>query len=401
MWVKGNGKFSIIPAGSGLPSGDAVHPDFGGFSGSQSQGMHQGQIITIDCRVCSSCIVKYQNALIGSLLSETAYAESAVSITMTYANDPGSDTRSDLAHKMLKASHVREFTERLRKARGFGRVRYLVAGEYGPLYGRAHWHAVLIFEDGMPAFDFSSPRYNDNRLWPYGFISAKPCEDEAGFAYACKYAVKSTKAMQGNQHYMPGVETVMRRSRIPPLGLPFFLDKAVQQADFGLPLSMKYLPPGGLKKANYHVRGLASRLRMAHAYLDRLQEAGYDVAYFQDRPLGYQPRGLTIPVSPDPDINRLVETACRERRLAALPLVTLEQEAAETVAEYADRQVKQERINAAQAARRHAAAVKRAKERNRAFALSFRSDPTDPYWDEFDADRHGFSLLRGGAWQDD
>lgn len=394
MWVKGNGKFSIVPAGSALPSGDSVHPDFGGLSGAQSKGMHKGQIITIDCRVCSSCIVKYQNALIGSLLAETAYAEKAVSMTMTYANDPGSDSRSDLAHKMLTASHVREFTERLRKARGFGRVRYLVAGEYGPLYGRAHWHAVLIFEDGMPAFDFSSPRYNDNRLWPYGFISAKPCEDEAGFAYACKYAVKSTKAMQGNQHYMPGVETVLRRSRIPPLGLPFFLEKAVQQADFGIPLSMRYMPPGGLQKANYHVRGLSSRLRMAHAYLDRLQEAGYDVSYFQDRPLGYQPHGLTIPVSPDPDICRLIETACRERRLASLPLLSPQEEVAAFVAEMAERQARQERINAAVAERREAAAVVRARERSARMLRESREDPDDPFWDDWDGEAYSSAVQR-------
>lgn len=408
MWVKGNGKFSIIPAGAILPGQDMpVHPDFGGFSGAQSKGMHKGQIITIDCRVCSSCIVKYQNALIGSLLAETAYAEKAVSMTMTYANDPGSDTRSDLAHKMLMPGHIREFTERLRKARGFGRVRYLVAGEYGPLYGRAHWHAVLIFEDGMPAFDFSSPRYNDNRLWPYGFISAKPCVDEAGFAYACKYAVKSTKAMQGNQHYLPGVETVMRRSRIPPLGLPFFIEQAKRQADFGIPLSMKYLPPGGLKKANYHVRGLSSRLRMAHAYLDRLQEAGYDVTYFQDRPLGYQPGGRPIPVSPDPDICRLIETACRERRLASLPSLSPQEEAAAFVAEMAERQARQERINAAVAERREAAAVRAAVERGKRFGESFRSDPLDPFWIEFDkeADLAAGSLwavdvVKSGSWRD-
>lgn len=399
FWATGGGRLSVLPSGLVLPGQDrALSLEAGGLQGS---GMHQGQIVTVDCRTCASCIVKYQNALIGSLLAETAFATSAVRLDMTYANDPGSDTRSDLAHKMLTGSHIREFTERLRKARGFGRVRYLVAGEYGPLHGRAHWHAVLVFEDGMPPFDFSAERYNDNRLWPYGFIRARPCEDEAGFAYACKYAVKSTKAMQDNQHYMPGVETVMRRSRIPPLGLPFFLERAEQQADFGIPLSMRYMPPGGLKKANYHVRGLASRLRMAHAYLERLAEAGHDVTYFQDKPLGYVPNGRPIPVSPDPDICRLIETACRERRLASLPLVTLEQEAAAVIADFRDREVRQERINAAQAARRDAARVKAAKERNRAFALSFRSDASDPYWDDFDADRYGFSLLRGGAWQDD
>ena len=384
-----------------------MQSDFGGLSGSQSAGMHQGQIIKVDCRTCSSCIVKYQNALIGSLLAETTFAQNAVSVTLTYANDPGSDTRSDLAHKMLIGNHMRHFTERLRKRRDFGRARYLIAGEYGPLYGRAHWHGILIFEDGMPAFDFSSPRYNDNRLWEFGFMSAKPCEDEAQFAYACKYAVKSTKAMQGNPHYMPNVETVMRRSRIPPLGLPFFIERAELQADYAVPLSMHYMPCGGLEKANYHVRGLASRLRMAHAYLDRLDDMGFDTTYFLDRPLGWKPNGLPIPVSPDKDICRLIETACRERRLALLPLVTPEQEEAQLVADFAERQAKQERINALRDERRAAAAVRAAEERNRRFRDSFRSDPFDPYWQEVDevadvsaGSRWAADVVKSGSWQD-
>lgn len=395
MWVKGNGKFSIIPPGAILPGQDLpVQPEFGGFSGSQSKGMHQGQVITVDCRTCASCIVKYQNALIGACLAETAFAESAVSITMTYANDPGSDTRSDLAHKMLNGDHIRQFTERLRKARGFGRARYLVAGEYGPLHGRAHWHAVLIFEDGMPPFDFSAERYNDNRLWPYGFIHARPCEDEAGFAYACKYAVKSTKAMADNPHYMPGVETVMRRSRIPPLGEPFFLERAAQQADYGVPLSMRYMPPGGLQKANYHVRGKASRLRMAHAYLDRLAEQGFDVSFYRDRSLGYVPVGPSVPLSPDKDIDRLLAEAVRERRLAAQPLLTPEAEAAAFVADMAERQARQERINAALAERREAAAVIRARERNARMLRESRDDPANPLWDDWDGDAYGSAVQR-------
>lgn len=385
LWVTGNGRFSIVPPGSFLPGQDRpVHPDFAGFSGPQSKGMQSGQIITIDCRTCSSCIVKYQNALIGACLAETSYAQSAVALHMTYANDAGSDTRSDLAHKMLTGSHVREFSERLRKARGFGRVRYLVAGEYGPLHGRAHFHAVLIFEDGMPDFDFSSPRYNDNRIWPYGFISASPITSEAGFAYACKYAVKSTKAMQNNPDFLPGVETVMRRSRIPPLGEPFFLDQARRCADFGIPLSMRYMPPGGLQKANYHVRGKASRLRMAHAYLDQLDVMGYDVSVYDWAPLDHVPVGSPIPRSPDLDIARLLNEAVRERRLAALPVLTPRQDFKAMRADLADREAKQERINALQAERREAARVRRAKARNDAFSAHFLDPVGSDDWIAYD-----------------
>lgn len=424
LWVKAGGRMSILPAGTILPGQSGpIAPDFVGFKGS---GMHPGQIVTLDCRTCASCVVKYQNALIGSLLAETAYSQQAVRLDLTYANDPGSDSRSDLAHKMLNGGHIREFTERMRKARGFGRVRYLVAGEYGPLRGRAHWHSVLIFEDGMPPFDFSAARYNDERLWPYGFVRARPVGHAADFAYACKYAVKSTKAMQGHEGFMPGVETVLRRSRIPPLGLPFFLERARQAADFGIPLSMHYMPPGGLKVANYHVRGLASRSRMAHAYLDRLAENGYDVRFYRDAPPSYQPCGPRIPLSPDKDIDRLLATVCRERRLAALPEKTLQQDVAEMVADFGERQARQLRINrledqkrvdrelrrSRRLLRRLAAERRIAAEERRLAALSVRPSPPvfdaggDPFgcagadWDDFDADLSAFDVVRSGSWRD-
>lgn len=399
--VNGKGRFFVLPQDTVFPGqAGPVHPDYAGFAGRLGPGMHSARPITVDCRVCWSCIVKYQNSMVGALLAETAYAQQAVRFDMTYANDPGSDTRSDLAHKMLNGRHIREFAERLRKARGFGRVRYLVAGEYGPLYGRAHWHSVLIFEDGMPEFDFSADRYNDNRLWPYGFVRARPCETEAGFAYAAKYAVKSTKAMAGNPHYLPGVETVLRRSRIPPLGQSFFIDQAVKQAEYAVPLSMRYLPPGGASKANYHVRGKAVRLRMAQAYLATLAAAGHDVSFYGVPPLGYVPTGSVIPVSGDLDIARLLQEAIRERHLASLPDLSLEQEAARLVEDFAERQAKQDRINAFQAQRRAAAAVKRAKARSRALALSFRDDPDDPFWDHFDASRYALDVGRNGSWHD-
>lgn len=400
FWVAGSGQHTLLAADMLLPGqSGVVHPSYVGSGSSLGTGFQSGRMVTIDCRTCWPCIQKYQNAVVGSLLAETAFAEKAVSLTLTYANDAGSDTRSDLAHKMLMGNHIREFTERMRRRRDFGRARYLVAGEYGPLHGRAHWHAIVIFTDGVPEFDFSAERYNDNRLWPFGFIQAKPCETEKGFAYAAKYAVKAQQIMKGHDGYMPGVETVLRRSRIPPLGLPFFLERATEQADFGVPLSMNYLPPGGVEKARYHVRGLASRLRMAHAYLDRLAEQGFDVSSYGVLPVGAPPAsGPRIPVSPDADISRLLQRALRERHLLAQPVADDFQEFADALAE---RQLVQERINAAELKRRRKAAMARQDRISREYELSFRDDPDDPFWHDYDAARHAESVLRRGSWKYD
>lgn len=398
FWVKANNRYSLAPEGTLLPGQDApVHPDFAGTKG----GFQAGRMVTVDCRVCWSCILRAQNSMIGSLLGESQNAKHVVAFTGTYANDPGSDTRSDLAHKMLTKPHIREMTQRLVHDRSLGRFRYFMAGEYGPLRGRAHWHGVFIFEDNMPAFDFSAERYNDNRIWPYGFMQARPVTDLAQLKYVVKYAAKSSYAMKDDPVYLPGVDTALMRSRIPPLGLPFFIEQAIRCADFGIPLSMRYMPPAGDPKANYHVKGLRSRSAMALAYLDHLDLMGYDTRYYEWVPGDYQFTGPRIPISPDADINRLIEAVVRQRRLDAVPDLSPRRALTAIKADFAEREAKQERLNAAIAKRRASDAVKRKVAENLAFTHSFRTDPHDPWWSEFDSNRHALDLVRTGSWRDD
>lgn len=385
FWSYGDGRYKIIEPGSFLSGQTSpVHADYAGFRSKRGPGMARGQLVTIDCRKCSGCILRYQNSIVGSALAEMGYAQNAIRFDMTYANDPGSNTRSDLANKMFIPKHITDFTERLRRMRDFGRVRYLIGGEHGPLHGRVHYHSVLIFEDKMPAFDFSSDRYNDERLWPYGFVSAKPITSEAQVSYAIKYCVKGTKALKDSNDYMPGMEVLLRRSSIPPLGQPFFIDKAIQEAEYGIPLSMKYFPTGGHAKANYHVRGKAIRKRMCHAFLDHLELQGYDTEYFDYVPPGYEFTGPRIPYSTDPDLARLLEETVRERRLDQLPIMTNRQEKRAMRAEFRDREAKQERINAREAEQREAAKVRRAKSRMDAFTAHFLDQVGSDDWIAYD-----------------
>lgn len=380
-----------------LPGG-VVTQDMAGF---RNGGFQPGYYLPADCRQCPSCLQKAINSRVGAMLAESSLAHDSAFLTLTYANDAGSSTRSDLAHRVLMKKHMREFTERIRRDRSLGRCRWFYSGEYGELYGRAHWHVILFGVDGrFPDFDYSS-ELSHSRLWPYGHINAKPVPDAKLMAYAAKYAVKSLAGFKESSIFLSGTEAVYSASARPPLGGEFFADHGRRLADYGVPLSFNYMPAGGIRAANYTVKGRSRKL-MANAYLDRLHEMGFDVTRYgsSGRSADLQ-AGQPVPRSPDLWVETEIRKVMRERALSLLPDLTPEEDFKELSEAHAERQAVNQRILDAQARKRHKAAVARQRERSRAFALSFRDDPSDPFWDEFDARRNAVDLLRGGAWKYD
>lgn len=370
---------------------DDIIPVEGGFRhvpenlrGFKNTGMQQGYYLLIDCGRCYSCRVKAINSRAGSMLAESQYSQNSAFLTLTYANDPGSNGRGDLAHKMLLKRHIREFTERMRMDRTLGRLRWFCAGENGPLHGRSHWHMILFGVDGrFPDFDYSA-KMSHSRLWPYGHINAKPLPDGKAMSYVAKYSVKSMAALRDDGDFMPGHEVATSYSKYPPLGADFFDDLGYRQADLGVPLSFHYLPPGGDRKANYSVKGGKSRAIVADAYIEQLAAMGYDVSFFGRCPSGHTPQGPLIPISPNKWVNKVIGEVVRQRNLTFLPDETPRAALASIKADFAEREAQQERLNAQLFKRREAAAIERAKARNEFFKLSARDDPDDPFWSDYD-----------------
>lgn len=209
----------------------------------------------VACRQCWRCRQNRVNDYVARALCEAAVSVAVCTVTLTYA------PRDDLADKVLHPRHFQLFMKLLRKAGH--KVRYLVAGEYGSLKARAHFHAILFFMDfaagngEVPAYGSPAPfcRQIPHKQmvhvceWPHGHITADWSASEKAVRYVCKYLLADDK----NNAWFS-------LSKKPPLGAAWFARKAEKARELGvLPSSFEYLPPGGNRKRPYLMTGATRR----------------------------------------------------------------------------------------------------------------------------------------------
>lgn len=365
-----------------------------------------GHYIPIDCGRCRSCIFKAVMAKTGAMLCEAQFSGEVAFLTMTYRPDAGSSFRADLADKMLMPHHIRAFRESLRRDPYYGKFRSVIVGEYGDLRGRAHWHCILYSAPGEPLPEFDYNCRSEFKHWQHGHTYAEPNPGAKSFSYVAAYCLKTMA--EGSMFGRPS-QLHISSSRRPVIGHQGFRAQAERAADFQVPPSFNYMPPGGNVRYNYTMKDRARDLYI-DAYLDTLALAAPDDETFSalDRPLMAAPKGVAFRGvdafgKPDVWMHKAVLDGLRrraERLNPSAPVLLAQADMADFETAMADRQLRQERLNALDAERRAAAAVQAANERNRRFELSMRSDPSDPFWDELDANRFAASVLKGGSWRD-
>mgnify|MGYP001146648577 CR=1 FL=1 len=264
----------------------------------------------VACRQCWRCRKNRVDDYVARAMAEASVSEAVCTLSVTYA------PRDDLADKVLHPRHFQLFMKLLRR-RGH-KVRYLVAGEYGDLKGRAHFHAVLFFKH--VAAGEGEPRYNPDHLfepvsskpfcrempkkrmvhireWPHGHVSADWSASEAAIRYVCKYLLADDK----NNAWFS-------LSKKPALGAEWFALKAERSRELSvLPHSFEYLPPGGDRNRPYLMTGATRR--------DYLAAITQDAA---ERPRMSEWVGKTFDKH---DLNRRVEKA--EAYVRACPLGAL------------------------------------------------------------------------------
>lgn len=169
----------------------------------------------VACRSCSMCRDNRLNDLVGRCVAEQSTASATFAVTLTYSGD-GPEAA------ILRYSDVQKFLKRLRKD-GYT-VRYICAGEYGAVKGRAHWHIVLFFYGKVPQIEME--RRVDWKFWPHGFSYFQQPEYK-GFRYVMKYALKSD---------IEGSIKALSMSKKPPLGHSFFMELASDMVKRSLPL---------------------------------------------------------------------------------------------------------------------------------------------------------------------
>ena len=195
--------------------------------------------ISVACRKCWQCKSNRVNDYVGRALAEAQTSDWVLALTLTYA------PRSDLADKVLTPRHFQTFMKLVR--RGNYNARYLVAGEYGSLKGRAHFHAILFGKGQKPEIPQKQNCHIES--WPHGHVFADWTGDEKALRYVCKYILKEDQR-----------EGWFSLSKKPALGHAYFQKRAKRFAELGaFPSSFCYMPPGGSKNREYLMTGATRR----------------------------------------------------------------------------------------------------------------------------------------------
>ncbi|MDB4280397.1 hypothetical protein N9863_02120 [Flavobacteriaceae bacterium] len=170
----------------------------------------------VACHKCWQCRENKVNDYVGRCIAESHHSDETLSITLTYG-DGDTPESATLVYK-----HYQLFMKSLRNE-GY-KVRYIVAGEYGSIKGRAHWHAILFFKGKVP----KNIEYDKRINWKhwnrgYSYIE-KP--SYKSYRYVMKYILKDTNQDIHNGHFA--------LSKKPPLGDTYFRELAKKYVDSGL-----------------------------------------------------------------------------------------------------------------------------------------------------------------------
>lgn len=190
---------------------------------------------TVRCQKCEDCQKANIKIWVGKCMAEARTSAHTLCVTLTYGQDQryrNVEIDHPNAH-VLTYSDVQDYLKRLRLYTK-GIVRFMATGEYGDEKGRAHWHLILFFSDGLPPNIRLDERYvhdagvNDRgqvrTLWPHGYSFWQEAVWQK-IHYAVSYIEKDVAKGQTREH---------RFSKHPPLGYRWFRRLALRYVDQGL-----------------------------------------------------------------------------------------------------------------------------------------------------------------------
>lgn len=193
----------------------------------------------IPCGHCLGCRQQQANEWTNRLLMESKYHDSMYFVTLTYDNDhlPANYEVDEETGELkggftLSKRDCQLFMKRLRKAFPADRIRYYLAGEYGPTTGRPHYHAILFglhVNDLEPSgmSETGNPYYISKQfgeIWSKGFTSIEPANDFT-IRYVTGYITKKLGEHPNEEFEKNGITPPFAlSSRRPGLGLRYLED---------------------------------------------------------------------------------------------------------------------------------------------------------------------------------
>jgi hypothetical protein len=185
------------------------------------------QELTLPCGSCEGCLIERSRQWAVRCMHEAQLWDKNCFVTLTYEQTP--DWNS------LKHSDFQKFMKRLRKKFKGDKeymdvrtnkvtrpIRYYMAGEYGTVRGRPHYHACIFnhaFEDleFLRRTNSGSNLYRSAQLeslWPHGFSSVGDVTFESA-AYVARYVMKKMKQEEVDTGALVDWETGEIMSRAP------------------------------------------------------------------------------------------------------------------------------------------------------------------------------------------
>lgn len=185
---------------------------------------------SVACHECWQCRERAINDWVGRNIAESKTARACHAVTLTYGRDQVGEVLHERA-VVLTYSDVQKYLKLLRR-HGFP-VRYFVTGEFGSRNGRAHWHIMLYWQDGVPPHVLD--RNFTEEHWPHGWSHWTRPTPRA-IRYNCKYIQKDMGDALRQGH--------LAMSKKPPLGAAYFASLAESYAAKQLaPQTLEYSWP--------------------------------------------------------------------------------------------------------------------------------------------------------------
>jgi len=220
----------------------------------------------VPCRKCWACTKNRVSALVGKVLMEQETVDWSYMLTLTY--DPQRLTEhpwGDNAAKFICKADFQEFMRNVRsqmrsqdrknKTNIGSNARYLVAGEYGELKGRSHFHVLLMGTGMPPPIPKLKKNYQYMPAWRWGYTFAELAQGERSIRYIAKYLTKAVSEKE-RQKNNPTAQAWVSYSRLPPMGTEYVKKMAVKHASNKImPYDLKFMPPGGNPDVNYSITG--------------------------------------------------------------------------------------------------------------------------------------------------
>lgn len=147
-------------------------------------------MVTHGCGKCDACLKKRQRDWILRCSWEARKVPYNWIVTLTYSDEWLTFTSKGNA--TLNKRDFQLFMKRLRKASPDSKIRYLVRGEYGGMFGRPHFHLILF---GFKAYSTEEVGFRISDIWKYGGVFVDTYSDRA-VNYVTSYILKADDLSQ-------------------------------------------------------------------------------------------------------------------------------------------------------------------------------------------------------------